>query len=105
VGDRVAVPTIVAVLGCIALVVVLSTRADLLVQVTAATTTTPVLIVPATAIATRADGTTFVQVLTGGTDHRDVAVVTGAAADGQVQVTASTPGELRTGDEVLVGSS
>jgi len=80
-------------------------NADVLVQVTAATTTTPVLIVPATAIATRADGTTFVQVLTGGTDHRDVAVVTGAAADGQVQVTASTPGELRTGDEVLVGSS
>ncbi|MDR3635586.1 MAG: O-antigen ligase family protein [Isosphaeraceae bacterium] len=35
VGDRVAVPTMLAVLGCIALVVVLSTRAALLVQVTA----------------------------------------------------------------------
>jgi len=78
---------------------------DVLIQVTAASTTDAVLVVPATAITTHADGTTSVQVLTAGHARHDVPVTTGAIANGEVQVTPTTTGALAAGDEVVVGVS
>lgn len=79
-------------------------NAEVLVQITTAATSTPVLVVPATAVATRSSGATFVEVLVDGRGGRDVAVVTGASADGMVQVTATTPEDLVAGDRVLVSA-
>lgn len=79
--------------------------ADVLIQVVAASTTDAVLVVPATAITTHADGTTSVQVLSADRTRREVPVTTGAIANGEVQVAPTTTGVLSVDDEVVVGVS
>lgn len=77
--------------------------ADVRLTVIAASTAGPVLVAPAAAITSAADGTTAVQVLDGDGRQRRVPVTTGAVAGGEVEVRPVTAGALRAGDQVVTG--
>lgn len=62
----------------------------------------PVLVVPVSAIATRADGTSMVRVAHG-TTSTDVPVTVGITSDGYAAITSA--GALAAGDQVVVGVS
>jgi PT repeat./Putative peptidoglycan binding domain. len=64
-----------------------------------------VLTVPVAAVVTSADGKPRVQVEYAPDRTRDVEVRTGLTADGKVQVTPVTPGELKEGDRVVIGNA
>jgi multidrug efflux pump subunit AcrA (membrane-fusion protein) len=73
------------------------------VTVTAATTNGPVLVVPVAAVFAKADGLSYVTVVTA--RHSEVVAVTvGLDEGGDLQVTVPT-GTLHAGDQVVVGSS
>ncbi len=77
--------------------------ANLRVTITAASTSTPALIVPLAAISSAADGSTSVHLLRTDGEPEVVAVDTGLSADGWVAITPVAPDTLRGGDEVIVG--
>jgi HlyD family secretion protein len=77
-------------------------NADVRLTVIAAATRGPVLVVPAAAVSSSADGTTSVSVLTGDGQQRRVAVGTGAVSHGQVEVS-PIGGTLGPGDLVVTG--
>lgn len=79
--------------------------ADVLVRVTTASTAGPVLVVPATALTTHADGSTSLLVLASDNTRRDVPVTTGALADGEVQVTPTVAHALQAGDTVVLAGT
>lgn len=71
------------------------------VTFTAAATEHPVLVVPQIAVSSGADGVERVEVLGADGVIRDVAVRAGLSADGFVEVTAITAGELNEADKVV----
>lgn len=71
------------------------------VTFTAAATEHPVLVVPQIAVSSRADGAERVEVVEADGTIRDVAVRTGLAADGFVEVSPLTAGELNENDKVV----
>lgn len=77
--------------------------ADVRLTVIAASTAGPVLVAPAAAITSDADGTTAVQVLDGDGRQQRVPVTTGAVAGGEVEVRPVIAGALRAGDQVVTG--
>jgi multidrug efflux pump subunit AcrA (membrane-fusion protein) len=77
--------------------------ANVRITITEASTTSPVLVVPAAAIAHHADGTTTVAVLGADEAQHNVAVTTGAVANGEVEVTPHTDAALNSGDLVVTG--
>lgn len=77
---------------------------NLRVTIRAASTDTPTLVVPITAISSAADGTTSVSVLApGATEPVLVAVNAGLSADGFVAIEPIEPHGLSVGDRVVVG--
>lgn len=76
---------------------------NLRVTITAASTDTAALVVPAAAVSSAADGSTNVSVL--GADGQPVAVpvVAGISADGFVAIEPTADDALRDGDQVVVG--
>lgn len=77
---------------------------NLRVTIRAASTDTPTLVVPITAISSAADGTTSVSVLApGATDPVLVGVNAGLSADGFVAIEPVEPNGLTAGDRVVVG--
>jgi len=77
---------------------------NLRVTIRAASTDTPTLVVPITAISSVADGTTSVSVLApGATEPVLVAVNAGLSADGFVAIEPVEPHGLSVGDRVVVG--
>ncbi|MEU7001743.1 peptidoglycan-binding protein [Nonomuraea sp. NPDC046570] len=75
--------------------------APVTVRVTIGATGKEVLVVPAAAVVTAADGKARVRVETAPDQTREVEVRTGLAADGAVEVT----GDLRPGDQVVINSA
>ncbi|GGK67921.1 hypothetical protein Ppa06_28960 [Planomonospora parontospora subsp. parontospora] len=75
------------------------------VKISVGSTESAVLTVPVAAVVTSADGRPRVQVELPGDRTRDVAVTTGLAADGNVQVTPVEQGALEEGDRVVVGGA
>ncbi|MGJ6966743.1 peptidoglycan-binding protein [Streptosporangium sp. G11] len=75
--------------------------APVTVRVTIGATGEEVLVVPAAAVVTAADGKARVQVETASDRTREVVVRTGLAADGAVEVT----GDLKPGDLVVINSA
>lgn len=71
------------------------------VTFTAATTQTPVLVVPAIAVSSGADGNERVETVAADGSISTVAVRTGLEAEGFVEVTPLTAGELDEGDKVV----
>lgn len=77
--------------------------ADVLVTITAASTSGPVLVAPAAAVTTSADGSTSVSVRSAdGTTRREI-VTTGAIGDDGVEVTPAEGATLKDGDNVVTG--
>lgn len=80
------------------------TGANLRVTISAASTDTPTLVVPITAISSSADGTTSVSVLlAGASDPILVPVTAGLSADGFVAIEPLEADALGAGDRVVVG--
>lgn len=75
---------------------------NLRVIIEAATSGTEVLVVPVTAVASRADGSTVVSVLEDG-NRRTVPVKIGLSADGSTEVSPVEGSRLEAGDRVVVG--
>ncbi|WP_433257410.1 peptidoglycan-binding protein [Streptosporangium sp. CA-135522] len=71
------------------------------VRVTIGATGQEVLVVPAAAVVTAADGKARVQVETAPDQTKDVEIRTGLSADGAVEVT----GDLKPGDKVVINSA
>lgn len=65
----------------------------------------PVLQVPESAVQTRPDGKTVVEVEDSDEQHRDVEVAIGGSGDGQVAVAPTSGGTLVEGDLVVIGRS
>jgi peptidoglycan hydrolase-like protein with peptidoglycan-binding domain len=79
---------------------------DVRLRVTAASTGTPVLVVPLSAVTTGADGKTTVSTLApDGRTTTQIEVEPGVSADGFVAVTPSSPGALKAGDKVVVSAT
>ncbi|MFE6738667.1 peptidoglycan-binding protein [Streptomyces tubercidicus] len=62
------------------------------------------LVVPASALSTRADGRAWVRVDHGKGKTADVAVTPGLSVSGEVQVTPAQGGALNSGDQVVIGT-
>ena len=74
------------------------------VTFTTTSTLTKSLVVPASAITARPDGTTTVSVLPSGSkEPNPISVVASVSADGYVAITTHDPAALREGDRVVVG--
>lgn len=79
---------------------------DVRLTITAASTGTPVLVVPLSAVTTGADDKTTVSVLAAdGRTTKQVEVDAGVSADGFVAVTPGSPGALKAGDKVVVSAT
>lgn len=79
---------------------------DVRLTVTAASTGTPVLVVPLSAVTSGADGKTTVSMLApDGRTTTQVEVEPGVSADGFLAVTPSSPGALKAGDKVVVSAT
>ncbi|MEU5908497.1 peptidoglycan-binding domain-containing protein [Micromonospora sp. NPDC047527] len=73
------------------------------VDLAAAASDTPVLVVPVASVYSRADGSTFVTVLRPNNTIDDVTVSAGRVAGGWAEVTPQGTGTLTAGDRVVVG--
>ncbi|MFE5946815.1 peptidoglycan-binding protein [Streptomyces sp. NPDC056480] len=77
---------------------------DVRITVEAGSTVNKSLVVPISAVSTRADGTTAVTVLTDTGAQRRVVVRTSTSGDGFIAVTPSAGTTLREGEQVIVGA-